>query len=33
MMTPVTWFFLGIAAVALVLYLMRRSANRKARGR
>jgi hypothetical protein len=32
-MTPLSYIFLIIAVVALVLYLMRRSANRRARGR
>ena len=32
-MTPLSWIFLGIAVLALVMWWMRRSANRRARGR
>ena len=31
-MKSMNWIFLGIAIVALVLWMMRRSANRRARG-
>ncbi len=32
-MTPLSWVFLAVAVVALVMWWMRRSANRRARGR
>jgi hypothetical protein len=32
-MTNLSWIFLVVAVVALVLYWMRRSANKRARGR
>ncbi len=32
-MTPMSWVFIGIAVVLFVLYMMRRSSNRRARSR
>ncbi len=32
MLSPMGWVFVGIAVVVLVLWMMRRSANRRARG-
>lgn len=32
-MTTMSWVFLGIAVVLGILYMMRRSSNRRARGR
>jgi hypothetical protein len=32
-MTPISWLFIGLAIVLGVLYMMRRSSNKRARGR